>query len=177
MSSSLTLTTLCASLLLGSSVAFAAKAAPSDITSPEKRRATVELAQRLARPGEAQPLPTELALPFSPAGFEQTDAEERATAMAAASRVAQQAAPKVSSDRDTLERIAAKVIPSGTIFLGGEPTLIFGKKPVKIGTHFTVRSSDGQDYDLELVSIGSTTFTLRLNREEITRPIKPGKSP
>lgn len=175
--SALTITTLCAAVLLSSSVAFAAKAPASDIANPDKRRATVELATRLAQANEVKPLPAELALPFSPPGFEQTDAEERANAMAAASRTAQQVAPKTSSDREILERIATKVVPSGTIFLGGEPTLIFGKKPVKIGTHFTVRSSDGQDYDLELVSIGSTTFTLRLNREEITRPIKPGKSP
>jgi hypothetical protein len=53
--------------------------------------------------------------------------------------------------------------------------LNFGKSSVKVGTHFSV-TLNGQEYDLELASIDRTTFTLRLNREEITRPIKPGKS-
>lgn len=151
----------------------AAKAPSSDISAPEKRRVTVELANRLAKPEPVAPLPEQLAMPFAPPGFDQTDAEERATAAAAASRANSQVA-KVSSDRENLERIASKVVPSGTIFVGGEPTLLFGKKLVKTGTHFTV-TSNGQDYDIELISIDRTTFTLRLNREEITRPIKPGK--
>ncbi|RFC46126.1 MAG: hypothetical protein DUW69_001742, partial [Verrucomicrobia bacterium] len=33
------------------------------------------------------------------------------------------------------------------------------------------------DYNLELVSFDRTNFTLRLNKEEITRAIKPGKNP
>lgn len=152
----------------------AAKAPASDIIAPEKRRPTVELATRLAKPSPATPLPEQLALPFAPPGFDQTDAEERALATAAATKASQQAAPKISSDRETLERIALKIVPTGTIFVQGEPTLLFGGKPVKTGTHFTV-AVNGQDFDIELTRIDRTTFTLRLNREEITRPIKPGK--
>ena len=59
---------------------------------------------------------------------------------------------------------------------GGETVLVFGSRKVRIGTHLTV-SVGGQDYDLELVRIDRTTYTLRLNREEITRPITKGKSP
>jgi hypothetical protein len=161
-----------ASFVLSSGV-LVAKPVKSDIASPEKRGSTVELAGRVASNAEAKSLPVELPLLFRTSAFDRTDDEEK-TAAEATSRAAE---PVVAAnDRDTLEVIAGKIIPSGTIFLAGEPTLIFGKKPVKTGTHFTV-TSNGQDYDIELVRIDRTTFTLRLNREEITRPIKPGKSP
>ena len=60
--------------------------------------------------------------------------------------------------------------------MGSERLLSIGKKRLKTGDRLTV-NFEGQDYTLELVAIDRTNFTLRLNREEITRPIKPGKSP
>ena len=54
--------------------------------------------------------------------------------------------------------------------------LMFGKRFVKTGSHFTV-TYKGTDYDLELTEIDGTNYTLRYNREEITRPIQTGKSP
>ena len=157
----------------GAALSLSARAAtPSDIATPEKRRASVESALKLSKAKTVAPLPEELPLPFGAPGFDLSDAQERAAALAASGKAA---APKVASDRDTLEQIATKIPPSGTIFIGDEPRLMFGKKTVKIGTHFTV-TLNGQDYDLELVNIDRTTFTLRLNREEITRPIKPAKS-
>jgi hypothetical protein len=160
-------------LLLACAAVSPARGAASDINSPDKRHATVERAARLAKPSSPAALPADLAQPFSPPGFELTDAEEQSAANALAGKTT--SAPKATSDRETLEQIASKVPPSGTVFIGGEPRLIFGKKTVKIGTHFTV-TFNGLDYDLELVNIDRTTFTLRLNREEITRPIKPAKS-
>jgi hypothetical protein len=150
--------------------------AASDIASQEKRRSVVESAINLAKPGTAVPVPQDLALPFSPPGFELSDAQERAAAAAAAAANGKTPAElKVASDRETLDQLATKFPPTGTIFMGGEALLLFGNKRVKIGAHFTV-PLNGQDYDLELVNIDRTTFTLRLNREEITRPINPAKS-
>jgi hypothetical protein len=149
-------------------------AVASDIPAPDKRRATVETATRLSRPVAPAPLPAELPVPFNPPGFELSDAQEREAAAAAAGKAS--AVPKLSSDREILEEIGAKFPPSGAIIMGGEPILTFGKNRVKIGTHFTV-TLNGQDYDLELVNADLTTFTLRLNREQIIRPIKPAKSP
>lgn len=160
--------------LVGASLPLKGWAANSDIPAPEKRRVMVESATKLAKPGVAAPLPEDLPLPFTPPGFELSDAQERAAAAGTAGKATP--GPKVSSDRELLEEIATKFPPTGTVFMGNEPLLIFGKKTVKIGTHFTV-PLNGQDYDLELVNIDRTTFTLRLNREEITRPIKPAKSP
>jgi hypothetical protein len=166
-------------LLAGSSSAQAAtpKIVPSDIASPEKRRGAVDLAAGMAKPVKTVVLPADLANPFSPPGFELTDAEERAAANAANNRSGQTGQPKMVTDRETLARIAPQIAPSGTLMLpGGEAVLVFGSKKVKVGDTLTVTVGN-QDYVLALVRIDRTTYTLRLNREEITRPITKGKSP
>jgi len=179
-------------LALGLALLFlagsAARAKPlSDLISPEKRRQSVDLGNRLTTPVDPSPLPGDLTLPFSPPGFEQADSEERAAIQAGArTNAMKQAAadakavaerPVTQTEHDLLESIAANIVPSGTIVLRNEPLLTFGKKFVRIGAHFTV-TYQGGDYDLELTAVTATTFTLRLNREEITRPISSkGKSP
>jgi hypothetical protein len=70
-----------------------------------------------------------------------------------------------------LQAIGASLKPSGSVTLGGEPTLIFGEKRVKAGGFLTI-TFEGSEYTLEIVSIDRPNFTLRLNREEFTRPIK-----
>ena len=164
-------------------------APPSDLVSPEKRRATVELAQRLTQPPVPVPLPAKLAQPFSPPNFDQPDPEELRAAAAAAAKAGGTATAggggaanpdqpaRQAGDREVLESLAAKLQPSGTLMLRGAPQLIIGKNRFEIGAHFIVTdNATGRDYELELVSIASTTFTLRYHSEEITRPIKPGKS-
>jgi hypothetical protein len=163
----------------------------SDLAPPEKRRATVEQALRLTRPPEPVALPAEIAQPFNPPGFDQPDPGElRAAAQSprvnptggAPGGTAVSGAPVPpdgpKGDREILENIAAKILPTGTIIpTNGEPLLTFGRKNVKLGSHFTVtNSANGQDYELELVAVDRTTFTLRYRNEEITRPIKSGKS-
>jgi len=49
--------------------------------------------------------------------------------------------------------------------------LVFGQKRVKAGGLLTI-TFEGNEYTLEIVSIAPPNFTLRLNREEFTRPIK-----
>lgn len=162
----------------------------SDLASPEKRRASVEQALWLTRPPEPVALPAEIAQPFNPPGFEQPDpGEVRAAAQSPRVNPAgSQGGTAVSGapvppdgpkgDREILETIAAKILPTGTIIpTNGEPLLTFGRKNVKLGSHFTVtNSANGRDYELELVAVDRTTFTLRYRNEEITRPIKSGKS-
>jgi hypothetical protein len=67
-------------------------------------------------------------------------------------------------------------VPKGTLSLGSQSLLIFGRKNLRVGDRLTV-SFEGTDYTLELVAFDRANFTLRLNHEEITRPIKPGKNP
>jgi hypothetical protein len=153
----------------------------SEITSPEKRKISVDLAAALAKPSVVKPVPDTLDVPFSPPNFELTDAEEAAAAALEARRNAAAGQPvqSIKSDRDLLEEIVAKVRPSGSINLGGNPLLMFGKRFVKTGAHFTF-TYKGIDYDLELTQIDGTNFTLRYKNEEITRPIQaaqPAKSP
>jgi len=164
--------------VLGVTAPRASARIESDISPPEKRKASVERAVALAKLRAVPPLPEALSLPFAPPGFDLTDAEE-ADAAAAAARLANAqnpSAPAPPSDHQLLEEIVAKVRPSGTVYMGGQPLLMFGKRYVKTGTHFTV-TYKGNDYDLELTQIDGTNFTLRYRSDEITRPIKSGKSP
>ena len=159
----------------------------TDLVSPEKRRSVVEQFQRHTRPPEPVPLPADLSQPFNPVGFDQPDPEEvRAAAAAAATATARVNAgqpaiagqPAPAGDREILEAIAAKILPSGMIKIGGRPPLLtFGRRNVEVGSTFTVTNpANGQDYEVSLVAIEPPTFTLRYRNEEITRPIKSGKS-
>jgi len=150
----------------------------SDLISPEKRRATVEQAQKLAQAPVLTPLPAELPQPFNPPGFEQPDPEEvKAAAAAQAAATSTASGPaKPSTDRELLEHIATRIQPSGIFVLGDTRFLAFGQKRVSPGDILTV-TYDGQDYQIEVAAIDQSTFTLRLNKEEYTRPLKPAKSP
>jgi hypothetical protein len=170
---------LCAMIaFLGVAAPRASARVESEIAPPDKRRLSVEKAAQIAHRSSASALPATLNLPFAPPSFDLTDAEEAAAA-AAAARLANSGSsllPAPPSDHELLAEISAKVRPSGTATLGGHPLLMFGKRFVKTGSHFTV-TYKGNDYDLELTQIDGTNFTLRYKSDEITRPIQPGKSP
>jgi hypothetical protein len=161
---------------LGAMAPYAGARMDSEIAPPEKRHVSVDKAVEMAKQTKAAPLPVTLSLPFAPPGFDLTDAEEAAAAAEAARRAnaGNPNLPAPPTDHELLAEIAAKVKPSGTIFLGGKPLLMIGKSIVKTGAHFTV-TYKGNDYDLELTEIDGTNFTLRYKSDEITRPIKPGK--
>ncbi len=161
----------------------------SDLVSPEKRRAIVEQAQRLTKPSAPTPLPIDLAQPFAPPNFDQPDPEELKAQQAAAARnaalqpqvqpgpSAPGAAPAPTGDREILETIANKLEPTGTIRRGEFPVLTFGRKFVGVGGSFTFTDpKGGPDIVVELIAIEPPTYTLRYHNEEITRPIKSGKS-
>jgi hypothetical protein len=167
-------------LVLGLLAPLARARIESELAPPDKRKVTVDKAVALAKLAPVAPLPTALSLPFAPPGFDLTDAEEAAAAAAAARLAAASngtaLAPPPPTDRQLLEAIVSKIVPTGTTVFNGKPMLNFGKRFVKTGSHFTV-TYKGTDYDLELTSIDGTNFTLRYNREEITRPIQTGTSP
>jgi hypothetical protein len=163
--------------VLGLGAPFAGARVESEIAPPEKRRAAVEKAVAIAKLQKPDPLPATLSLPFAPPGFDLTDAEEAAAAAAAnlKGNRGNPAAPAPPTDHQLFTEIVDKVRPSGTFYLGSTPLLAFGAKFVKTGSHFTV-TYKGTDYDLELIKIEGTNFTLRYKSEEITRPIQKGKS-
>lgn len=87
-------------------------------------------------------------------------------------------APVITSvnDRDVLLRAGEVILPSGTMMLGDVPILLFGQKKLKVGDVVPI-VFQGKTYELQVSSIERTSFTLRLNKEEITRPIKPVNKP
>ncbi|MBK8857159.1 MAG: hypothetical protein IPN11_05565 [Opitutaceae bacterium] len=167
--------TLCmaAALILAGETALVAQ--QSDLVSTQKRAAVVELADQLVSPRVLAEMPATLVVPFNPTGFDQPDPEEVKAQQAAAAAAAAAGTPvRPLGDRGVLATLADKLSPSGTAIIGGEPILLFGSRRLKIGDRLTV-TYEGADYNLDITAITRTTFTLRLNREEITRPIKPGK--
>lgn len=156
----------------GASGAVAKRKPPeSDLASVETRKVAVDLAATLAKIDTPEGLVgTSLPRPFSPPGFGLNARPAGETPTTAATPV------KSFGDREILVALAAKVMPGGTFSLGSEALLSFGKKNLRAGDRLTV-SYEGQDYSLILVGFDRTNFTLRLNKEEITRPIKPGKNP
>ena len=152
-------------------------AAKSDIAGLAARRTVLDAAAKLAAAPSIEALPAQINHPFNPAAFGQPDAEELAAIAAAqAAEAAALNKAKPANEADLLERIAERVVPSGTLTLNGEPLLIFAQKRLRVGDRITV-TYEGKDYNLELISIQRFTFTLRLNRAEITRRINPGKNP
>jgi hypothetical protein len=150
----------------------------SDVLPPAHRQQIVDLALALTRAPAPVSLPENLPQPFSPPGFEKADGEagKVSTSPGSAETVATPISPPQplapEGDREILEALAARLMPSGTLVMGGTPQLVIGKNRFPVGTRFTV-SFNSQDYELELVSIDRTTFTLRFRGEEFTRPIKP----
>jgi hypothetical protein len=173
---------LAALLALGSALGiFAPKAAArvdSELAPPEKRHQAVEKAVHVSKLVRVEALSPDLPNPFAPPQFALSDAEEAAAAAAAARQSGAGPILAPPTDRELLASIASKIVPSGTVYLGGRPLLMFGKRFVRTGSRFTV-TYKGADYVLELTDIDGTNFTLRYNKEEITKPVKspPAKSP
>lgn len=74
-------------------------------------------------------------------------------------------------DRQILEAIASRVNPTGTARIGDTDYLLFGQKRLKQGEMLTI-TYGGSAYLIEIVSIQRNNFRIRLNSEELVRPIK-----
>jgi hypothetical protein len=136
-------------------------AAPADIQPPKKREQIVEQANQLSKTAapEAALPPENLRNPFNPAV-----AEEVRTA-------------RPTSDKDLLMILAEQLQPTGVIGREDDLKLLLkGQKGVKVNEKLTL-SFDGASYDVEVIAIDRSNFSLRYNQTEITRPIKTGKNP
>jgi len=164
------LLTLALGLALNANAALPKRPPPeSDLAPADTRKKSVDLAVKLAKVDTPELLPdADLPKPFNPPGF---GVESRPVVEAAPGAPA-----RAFGDRELLAVLVQKIQPKGTFGQGTRSLLSFGKKYLRPGDHVTV-SYEGQDYNLELVSFDRTNFTLRLNHEEITRPIQPGKNP
>lgn len=148
-------------------------AASSDIAPPSRRKVSVDQMASLASPAPVAVVKDDIPNPFSPAGFGQPDAEELAARLAAKSASSQ--APRTLTDRELLNRIAEKLTPGGSLRFNGEQVLTFPRKRLKKGDRFVI-TYDGRDYELELTDVQPSSFSVRYNNIEITRPIKLGKN-
>lgn len=149
--------------LLASFACTSSLLAAEGVVSPTKRQETLDRAKDLLLDKTVQYVGKN---PFDPEGF--GDGMNTTTSQGGISVVVP-TGPR--SPQDLVAAIGASLKPSGFFVLGGEPTLVFGQKRVKAGGLLTI-TFEGAEYTVEIVSIRNPNFTLRLNREEFTRPIK-----
>ncbi len=145
--------------LAAGAVAVSAQSGTTAVSAPAARTATLEI---LARIGTVPPAVAGEKLakdPFHPAPGDLTDLPEKG------------AVDDSLSDKERLEAIAAKINPTGSVELGGEPYLLFTEKRQKIGDKVTVSIGE-VEYEVEIVSIDKSRFRLRYNNLETTRSIK-----
>lgn len=142
----------------------------SQVVPPAKREAALSAARQLLEAKDAT-LPDKVANPFSPGTFGSTvptaptDGSQTDPAGGTPTQGGQR------SGRDLLAAIADAIPAPNLITFGGRHILVFGQKRVKAGEFLTI-NFEGKDHNLEISAIDRTSFTLRLNREEYTRPIK-----
>lgn len=156
---------LCLTVL---ALAGLAATAVAQVVPPARRAAALESAQQLLAARDTG-LPAKLPDPFHPESFgASADASPGADGDTVADAPVRRG-PR--TDRELIAAIAAAIKPTGNFVVGGQPILFFGQKRVKAGDPLTI-NFEGADYTLTITSIDRTSFTLRLNREEYTRPIK-----
>lgn len=165
---------------LAAAALFAADVPP--VVAPAARTTSLATAQKLLAAKDPA-APANLVDPFHSESFASAAAAAGSSAPAAApgaptagtagatpgGSTARPAGPR--APRDLLAAIADALRPSGYIVMGGQPSLSFGQKRVKAGGTLTI-TFEGSEYTLEVTAIDRTNFTLRMNNEEYTRPIK-----
>ena len=133
------------------------------VSKPEVRQNALSTAEALLQIKQPS-VPVDSIDPFNSVGYSQAMGLARPSVTDGP-----RAGPR--TDRDILNAIGAQLKPSGNFIIGGQQTLIFGQKRVKAGMPMTI-NFEGTEYTIEITAIDRTSFTLRLNREELTRPIK-----
>jgi hypothetical protein len=134
-----------------------------DIADPQKRMASLDIVRTLLTTQVLDQTPEELNRknPFNPIQVVRRD---------------EAAAPVIkNSERDILTMAAGQINPSGSAQLGDTSILLFGQKKLKVGDTIPI-VFQGVTYELVISVVDRTYFSLRLNDEEITRPIKPAAS-
>ncbi|MBL9208524.1 MAG: hypothetical protein JNN01_25805 [Opitutaceae bacterium] len=171
---------LAASLLTLLACDLSAQAARSrsDLLPPGRRASTVELATQLSGNPAPAKLPAKVVNPFNPPSWDAPDPEEArmAAEAAEAARRAGLAANRATSPRELLAAIAGEIRPTGVAVVGGDSILLVGSRKLRVGDPITA-TYGGKPFTVTITAIDRTSFTLRLNGEEYTRPIKSGNNP
>ena len=133
------------------------------VSKPDARQTVLSQAEALLAIKQPS-VPADVIDPFNSTAF----SDAMGLTRPAASEVVR-AGPR--TDREILSGITAGLKPTGNFIIGGQQTLIFGQKRVKAGMPMTI-NFEGIEYTIEITAIDRTSFNLRLNREELSRPIK-----
>jgi len=150
-------------LLLSCALAAALPLQAQIVSKADARQSTLAAAEAMLAIKQPS-VPANAVDPFDSAAFSEAMGLTRPAA-----GEGQKTGPR--SDREILVAIAAGLKPTGNFIIGGQQTLIFGQKRVKAGMPLTI-NFEGVEYTIEMTAIDRTSFTLRLNREELSRPIK-----
>lgn len=75
------------------------------------------------------------------------------------------------SEAELVNELASKIPATGTLVFGGNSMLLLGSKKVKIGEKINI-AQDGKDYELTLVAVNATTFSVKLGETTRTRPVR-----
>ena len=138
------------------------------VISPAKRQASLDAARKIL--SQVQPkVPSNLIDPFNPTAFAATISGVPLPSVGGGDTPTAPAGPR--SEQSILQAIAKGLKPSGYFVIDGQPILVFGQKKVKAGSFLSL-TFEGNPYTLEIAAIDHNSFTLRLNREEFTRPIR-----
>lgn len=164
--------------LLACDLSAQAARSRSDLLPPGRRATSVELANRIAASAVPSKLPAKVVNPFNPPSWDAPDPEEARMAAdaAEAARRAGLAANRATSPRELLAAIAGEIRPTGMAVVGGESILLVGSRKLRVGDPVTA-TFGGKPFTVHITAIDRTSFTLRLNGEEYTRPIKSGNNP
>lgn len=163
-------------------VSLAAAAPAADVPpviAPAKRAESLEQARTMLAAKDVS-APQNLRNPFNSEAFATAAGAAVAAGPAggstaagagnpAAGAVTRPAGPR--SARELVAAIGEGLKPSGFLTLRGTPTLLFGQKRVKAGDAMTI-TFEGTEYTVVITAIKAPNFTIRLNNDEFTRPIK-----
>jgi hypothetical protein len=146
-------------------------AAPrADLVSPQKRQAVVRVANQLIRE-TGMSTAFDVRNPFSPPEFDISREESISRKLGDHPENSSIAS---KSDREILESLASRFPATGTITRGDKILLTAGRKQFEAGQLLTL-SEVGREYEVQIVAISATTFTLRFRNEEFTRPVRLSK--
>lgn len=76
----------------------------------------------------------------------------------------------LENEADLLKAIANRISARGTAILGNDRFLLLGQKRLKVGESIII-NFDGQDYEVSLVEITNTTFTIKRDELSYTRAV------
>lgn len=154
-------------------VGATAHAQRSDILPGKRRADTVMSAKLIVDPLPQAELTEDLNNPFFPNSRKPKPVDPFASAT---EEIALPEHIPPASVYELLDTMAPQINPTGSIILGGQPLLLFGRKRIRVGETLPI-IYDGERYTLLISRIGSSNFTLRLGAAEVTRPIKSTPTP